>query len=127
MATFVAGIFLLVVSPLQTMVRQMSQLTKLDFGSLESSGSLDKRSLVWELREVQVHFALMVRAFAFTIYRNKKLRAGQSANMLYDDGRGGTGTKETGSRGHGRQGGGANDSTSAFLPLASGGRAEESR
>ncbi|KAJ3023005.1 hypothetical protein HKX48_004628 [Thoreauomyces humboldtii] len=73
MAFIVAGVFVLVVLPLSALVRQMTQLTKFDFGSLESSGALDKRSWVWELRQVQIVFAMMVKAFAGAIKKNKDI------------------------------------------------------
>ncbi|KAJ3161818.1 hypothetical protein HDU86_006589 [Geranomyces michiganensis] len=49
----------------------MATLTKLDFHTLESSGTLDSRSWVWELRQVQVVFATMVKAFAGAIKKNR--------------------------------------------------------
>ncbi|KAJ3157237.1 hypothetical protein HDU89_002649 [Geranomyces variabilis] len=48
MAVVIGGIFVLVVLPLSDLVREMAMLTKLDFGTLESSGALDNRSWVWE-------------------------------------------------------------------------------
>ncbi|KAJ3164745.1 hypothetical protein HDU88_005181 [Geranomyces variabilis] len=75
MAFIVAGVFVLVVLPLMALVRQMTQLTKFDFGSLESSGALDKRSWVWELRQVQIVFSMMVKAFAGAIKKNKDMVA----------------------------------------------------
>ncbi|KAI8815535.1 uncharacterized protein EV422DRAFT_371782 [Fimicolochytrium jonesii] len=83
----VAGIFVLVALPLLRLAHEMAQLTKLDFGTLESSGALDRRSLIWELRKVQRTFATMVRvrsllslqlsvfegAFAGAIKRNRAM------------------------------------------------------
>ncbi|KAI8918679.1 hypothetical protein DFJ77DRAFT_456502 [Powellomyces hirtus] len=72
--TFViAGIFALAMLPLFSLARQMEALTKLDFGKLESSGALDKRSWVWELRKVQIVFGTMVKAFAGAIKKNKQM------------------------------------------------------
>ncbi|KAI8916782.1 hypothetical protein DFJ77DRAFT_461269 [Powellomyces hirtus] len=73
MAIVVAGIFVLVALPLMSLARQMEQLTKLDFGSLDSSGALDRRSWIWELRKVQIVFSTMVRAFAGAIKKNKQM------------------------------------------------------
>ncbi|KAI8906132.1 hypothetical protein DFJ77DRAFT_478396 [Powellomyces hirtus] len=79
MAVVVAAIFVLVVLPLGTLARQMDQLTKLNFGTLEASGALDRRSWVWELRQVQTVFATMVKAFAGAIKKNKSMIAGAAA------------------------------------------------
>ncbi|KAI8906989.1 hypothetical protein DFJ77DRAFT_476186 [Powellomyces hirtus] len=76
MALAVAAIFVLAVLPLATLATQMEQLTKLNFGTLESSGALDRRSWVWELRKVQIVFATMVKAFAGAIKKNKSMVGG---------------------------------------------------
>ncbi|KAJ3184250.1 hypothetical protein HDU87_005097 [Geranomyces variabilis] len=70
MAVVIGGIFVLVVLPLSDLVREMAMLTKLDFGTLESSGALDNRS--W-IRQVQVVFATMVKAFAGAIKKNRTM------------------------------------------------------
>ncbi|KAJ3167904.1 hypothetical protein HDU88_001851 [Geranomyces variabilis] len=70
MAVVIGGIFVLVVLPLSDLVREMAMLTKLDFGTLESSGALDNRS--W-IRHVQVVFATMVKAFAGAIKKNRAM------------------------------------------------------
>ncbi|KAJ3005685.1 hypothetical protein HKX48_000512 [Thoreauomyces humboldtii] len=72
-AIFIAGVFVIVVLPLSALVNQMTLLTKFDFGSLETSGQLDKRSWIWELRQVQIVFSTMVKAFAGAIAANKKI------------------------------------------------------
>ncbi|TPX60247.1 hypothetical protein PhCBS80983_g01920 [Powellomyces hirtus] len=73
MSIVVCGIFVMVVLPLAALARQMEDLTKLNFGNLESSGALDKRSFILELRRVQIVFATMVKAFAGAIKKNKAL------------------------------------------------------
>ncbi|KAI8815760.1 uncharacterized protein EV422DRAFT_548291 [Fimicolochytrium jonesii] len=70
---FVAAVFIVVALPLLTLAREMEKLTKLDFGSLEASGSLERRSLIWELSKVQTTFATMVKAFAGAIKKNRAL------------------------------------------------------
>ncbi|KAI8584991.1 hypothetical protein BDZ88DRAFT_57285 [Geranomyces variabilis] len=74
----ISAIFLLIAMTLQRLARQMVQLTKMDFSTLESSGMLDERSLIFELCAVQKVFATMVRAFAGAIQRNKTIIAGPS-------------------------------------------------
>ncbi|KAI8817869.1 uncharacterized protein EV422DRAFT_570342 [Fimicolochytrium jonesii] len=69
----IAAIFVAAVLPLFSLAQQMEGLTKLDFGTLESSGALDRRSWVWELRKVQIVFATMVKAFAGAIKKNKQM------------------------------------------------------
>ncbi|KAI8584893.1 hypothetical protein BDZ88DRAFT_435108 [Geranomyces variabilis] len=83
--TFVAGVFVAVALPLLRLSQEMAQLTKLDFGTLETSGALDRRSLIWELRKVQITFATMVRAFAGAIKRNRAMVRGAT----------GTGSQQT--------------------------------
>ncbi|KAI8906233.1 hypothetical protein DFJ77DRAFT_478086 [Powellomyces hirtus] len=73
MAVLIAGVFVMMTLPLLRLAGQMGQLTKLDFGTLEQSGALDRRSLIWELRKVQTTFATMVRAFAGAIKKNKQM------------------------------------------------------
>ncbi|KAI8825564.1 uncharacterized protein EV422DRAFT_513346 [Fimicolochytrium jonesii] len=74
----IAGIFVVAVLPLFSLAKQMEGLTKLDFGTLESSGALDARSWVWELRKVQIVFGTMVKAFAGAIKKNKAMMGKQS-------------------------------------------------
>ncbi|KAJ3160486.1 hypothetical protein HDU88_007946 [Geranomyces variabilis] len=74
----ISAIFFLIAMTLQRLARQMVQLTKMDFSTLESSGMLDERSLIFELSAVQTVFATMVRAFAGAIQRNKTIIAGPS-------------------------------------------------
>ncbi|KAJ3102655.1 hypothetical protein HDU97_000352 [Phlyctochytrium planicorne] len=60
--------------PLQHMANSMKQLTKFDFSSLES-GNLDRRSMMFEIKQVEDVFFSMVTAFAFAISKNKQLRS----------------------------------------------------
>ncbi|KAI8823124.1 uncharacterized protein EV422DRAFT_523478 [Fimicolochytrium jonesii] len=75
-AALIATVFVFVTLPLSRLAAQMAQLTKLDFGTLESSGALERRSIIWELRKVQTTFATMVRAFAGAIKKNKQMAGG---------------------------------------------------
>ncbi|KAJ3177579.1 hypothetical protein HDU87_004332 [Geranomyces variabilis] len=48
-AVLIAGLFVAITLPLSRLAAQMVQLTKLDFGTLESSGALERRSLILEV------------------------------------------------------------------------------
>ncbi|KAI8846719.1 hypothetical protein BC829DRAFT_398073 [Chytridium lagenaria] len=65
----------LALRPLHNMALSMKQLTKFDFSSLEN-GALERRSLMAEIREVEVVFDTMVVAFASAIKKNKALVSG---------------------------------------------------
>ncbi|KAJ3144978.1 hypothetical protein HDU86_001318 [Geranomyces michiganensis] len=78
--TAIAAIFVLAVLPLFNLAKQMEELTKLNFGTLETSGALDKRSWVWELRKVQIVFGTMVKAFAGAIKKNKSMHQRPATN-----------------------------------------------
>ncbi|KAJ3328204.1 hypothetical protein HDU76_010411 [Blyttiomyces sp. JEL0837] len=74
----VVGIILTVVfawlamRPLHTLTLAMEKLTKLDFSALEGD-VLNDRSFMLEVRRLQVTFALMCKAFASGIRKNKSL------------------------------------------------------
>ncbi|KAI8819134.1 uncharacterized protein EV422DRAFT_118973 [Fimicolochytrium jonesii] len=94
----VAVVFVLAVLPLYALAKQMEQLTKLDFGTLESSGALEKRSLIWELRQVQIVFGTMVKAFAGAIKKNKQIMNKQQSNSQVGAGTRSAGTAANQSR-----------------------------
>ncbi|KAJ3097382.1 hypothetical protein HDU96_000411 [Phlyctochytrium bullatum] len=72
-ATFLA------LRPLYFMAISMKQLTKFDFSSLEN-GALDRRSFMYEIRQVETVFDQMVVAFAGAIKKNKALIQGQMSS-----------------------------------------------
>ncbi|KAI9101895.1 hypothetical protein DFS34DRAFT_591720 [Phlyctochytrium arcticum] len=71
MAVLISLVYIAVVLPLMNLAKAMKTLTKLDFGTLEESNMLNERSWIWELRNVQITFATMVKAFAGAIKKNK--------------------------------------------------------
>ncbi|KAI8916760.1 hypothetical protein DFJ77DRAFT_354148 [Powellomyces hirtus] len=95
MSLLVSALFVVAVLPLFKLAREMAQLTKLDFGTLEESGALEQRSFLWELRKVQATFATMVKAFAGAIKKNKEMQstrgAGQNSRTTGTDHGGGGG------------------------------------
>ncbi|KAJ3145405.1 hypothetical protein HDU86_000926 [Geranomyces michiganensis] len=81
MALLSITLFIFVVLPLFKLARAMQTLTKLDFGSLERSNTLDDRSFIREVRQVQIVFATMVKAFAGGLKRNKAMIAATVGNQ----------------------------------------------
>ncbi|KAJ3327862.1 hypothetical protein HDU76_010983 [Blyttiomyces sp. JEL0837] len=77
--------------PLQTLTSAMEKLTKLDFSALEGD-ILNDRSFMTEVRKLQSTFALMCKAFASGIKRNKNLVGGRAAGTG-----GGSSTQQMGS------------------------------
>ncbi|KAJ3327575.1 hypothetical protein HDU76_011512 [Blyttiomyces sp. JEL0837] len=61
--------------PLQTLIKAMEKLTKMDFSALEGD-ILNERSFMLELRQLQTTFAMMCKAFASGIRKNKTLVTG---------------------------------------------------
>ncbi|KAJ3330525.1 hypothetical protein HDU76_005462 [Blyttiomyces sp. JEL0837] len=64
----------LAMRPLQTLTTAMGKLTKMDFSALEGD-ILNDRSFMTEVRQLQITFALMCKAFATGIKKNKNLLA----------------------------------------------------
>ncbi|KAJ3272361.1 hypothetical protein HDU76_010932, partial [Blyttiomyces sp. JEL0837] len=62
----------LAMRPLQTLTTAMEKLTKMDFSALEGD-ILNDRSFMTEVRKLQSTFALMCKAFAAGIKKNKSL------------------------------------------------------
>ncbi|KAJ3327863.1 hypothetical protein HDU76_010984 [Blyttiomyces sp. JEL0837] len=62
--------------PLQTLTAAMEKLTKMDFSALEGD-ILNDRSFMTEVRKLQTTFALMCKAFASGIKKNKSLIGGK--------------------------------------------------
>ncbi|KAJ3156918.1 hypothetical protein HDU86_003453 [Geranomyces michiganensis] len=94
MAVLVGALFVAITLPLARLASQMAQLTTLNFGTLESSGALERRSIIWELRRVQMTFATMVKAFAGQLKKNRSLMQGamQTSSL------GGTSTSAAGKK-----------------------------
>ncbi|KAJ3332583.1 hypothetical protein HDU76_013760 [Blyttiomyces sp. JEL0837] len=69
----VASIFAM--RPLSKLTKAMEKLTKLDFAALEGN-ILNERSFMREVRDLQITFATMCKAFASGIRRNKALTGG---------------------------------------------------
>ncbi|KAJ3331712.1 hypothetical protein HDU76_002430 [Blyttiomyces sp. JEL0837] len=65
--------------PIQTLIKAMEKLTKMDFSALEGN-ILNERSFMLELRQLQVTFAIMCKAFASGIRQNKKLVSGGASD-----------------------------------------------
>ncbi|KAJ3096874.1 hypothetical protein HDU97_005472 [Phlyctochytrium planicorne] len=62
--------------PLSKLSSAMESLTKLDFSALEGGNLLTERSSVLEIRKLQLTFAIMCKAFASGIRKNKALVGG---------------------------------------------------
>ncbi|KAJ3106935.1 hypothetical protein HDU96_008056 [Phlyctochytrium bullatum] len=67
----------LLVRPLYKLSKAMEMLTNLDFSALEGN-ILKERSFVTEVRNLQITFSTMCKAFASGIRRNRALAAGYS-------------------------------------------------
>ncbi|KAJ3151848.1 hypothetical protein HDU86_005980 [Geranomyces michiganensis] len=65
----------MMVRPLRELTLTMQQITKFDFSAIQS-GKLDHRSVVAELRRMEVVFDTMCKAFAASIRRNRDLAKG---------------------------------------------------
>ncbi|KAJ3332587.1 hypothetical protein HDU76_013764 [Blyttiomyces sp. JEL0837] len=72
-----AGASWIAMRPLYKLTKAMEKLTKLDFSALEGD-ILNERSFMREVRDLQTTFALMCKAFASGIRRNKALTTGHS-------------------------------------------------
>ncbi|KAJ3095724.1 hypothetical protein HDU96_001065 [Phlyctochytrium bullatum] len=73
----VAAISYLALLPLSKLMKAMESLTKLDFSALEGN-ILNDRSNVLEVRKLQITFAIMCKAFASGIRKNKALVTGNA-------------------------------------------------
>ncbi|KAJ3099243.1 hypothetical protein HDU96_010767 [Phlyctochytrium bullatum] len=73
----VAVISYLALLPLSKLIKAMESLTKLDFSALEGN-ILNDRSNVLEVRKLQITFAIMCKAFASGIRKNKALVTGNA-------------------------------------------------
>ncbi|KAJ3137403.1 hypothetical protein HDU90_002190 [Geranomyces variabilis] len=96
MALLIGAVFVAITLPMARLAAQMALLTTLNFGTLETSGALDRRSFIWELRRVQATFATMVKAFAGQLKKNRALMMGATGTSSV--GNNGGGTAGTGKR-----------------------------
>ncbi|KAJ3144388.1 hypothetical protein HK101_002713 [Irineochytrium annulatum] len=67
--------------PLSVLVQAMGLLTKLDFTALEGN-ILEARSSIAEVRQLQVTFSTMCKAFASGLRKNKELVTGHRASDM---------------------------------------------
>ncbi|KAJ3160751.1 hypothetical protein HDU88_007857 [Geranomyces variabilis] len=73
-AVLMAVLFALIVNPLRHLARAMAMLTQMDFAALDNGKILEETSHISEIRNVQVTFTTMVRAFAGGIKKNRELQ-----------------------------------------------------
>ncbi|KAJ3170292.1 hypothetical protein HDU88_008919 [Geranomyces variabilis] len=90
MALLIGAVFVAITLPMARLAAQMALLTTLNFGTLETSGALERRSFIWELRRVQATFATMVKAFAGQLKKNRALMMGATGVSSVGNSVGGT-------------------------------------